>query len=102
MNFDDLDLKQLKELRVQVDNAITTFADKKRRAALEAVRKVAEEHGFGLNQLLTNAKHTRSPAEAKYAKPGDPDVTWSGRGRKPGWVNEHLAAGHDLDDLKVR
>lgn len=101
MNLDDLDLKQLKELRVQVDKAINTFTDRKRRAALEAIRKVAEEHGFGLNQLLTQAKPTRSPTEAKYAKPDDSEVTWSGRGRKPGWINDHLAAGHSLDDLKI-
>ena len=37
----------------------------------------------------------------KYRHPDDPDLTWSGRGRRPHWLTEALEAGHDLDDLKI-
>jgi DNA-binding protein H-NS len=36
---------------------------------------------------------------AKYKKGND---TWSGRGRKPRWLEEHLAKGGKLDDLLIK
>ncbi|WP_425415751.1 H-NS family nucleoid-associated regulatory protein [Paracoccus chinensis] len=29
----------------------------------------------------------------------NPEQTWSGRGRRPQWINEALEAGRTLDDL---
>ena len=38
---------------------------------------------------------------AKYRNPDNPALTWSGRGKRPAWVNEALAAGKTLEDLAV-
>jgi DNA-binding protein H-NS len=44
----------------------------------------------------------KSGAKApKYCHPEDPRLTWSGRGRKPHWFTEAIAAGHDPDDLLI-
>lgn len=43
----------------------------------------------------------RRPAAAKFAHPTDPELTWSGRGRKPVWVVQALAEGKTLDDLLI-
>jgi DNA-binding protein H-NS len=40
-------------------------------------------------------------AAPKYRHPGDPALTWSGRGKRPQWVAEALAGGKTLDDLAV-
>jgi DNA-binding protein H-NS len=37
----------------------------------------------------------------KYANPANPDQTWTGRGRQPGWVKEALGKGKSLDDLAI-
>ena len=37
----------------------------------------------------------------KYANPQDPTMTWTGRGRKPRWVQESLESGKELDDLLI-
>lgn len=39
--------------------------------------------------------------DAKYANPENAADTWTGRGRKPQWCVEHLAAGGTLDDLLI-
>ena len=45
-------------------------------------------------------KKPRKSAEAKY-RDAQSGATWSGRGRKPKWVEDALAAGRTLDDLKI-
>jgi hypothetical protein len=35
----------------------------------------------------------------KYRNPSNPILTWSGRGKRPAWVNEALASGMTLEDL---
>ena len=44
----------------------------------------------------------RSAVAPKYRSPTNPSETWSGRGRKPKWVEEHLAAGKSLEALLIR
>lgn len=101
MNIEELDLKQLKELRSKVDRSIATFEDRRRREALEAVKRAAQEHGFALNQLIEDAGRSRQSVAPKYANPDDQSMTWSGRGRKPRWVEDLLAAGKSLNDLTI-
>jgi DNA-binding protein H-NS len=69
------------------------------RAEAEAV---ARKFGFNLNQLVEAAPRTRkAPIAAKYRHPENPSVTWSGRGRKPGWISDGLAAGKNLEDFAI-
>ena len=44
----------------------------------------------------------KSKVPAKYANPTDPVQTWTGRGRKPAWVNDFLTSGKTLDDLMIK
>ena len=37
----------------------------------------------------------------KYASVANPDVTWSGRGRQPLWVQDYISTGGNLDDLLI-
>ena len=37
----------------------------------------------------------------KFQNPAHPSETWSGRGKKPRWVRELLAAGRTLDDVRI-
>lgn len=40
-------------------------------------------------------------AVPKYRHLDDPNLVWSGRGRRPRWVTEALEAGRRLDDLDI-
>ncbi|MBF0340613.1 MAG: H-NS histone family protein [Magnetococcales bacterium] len=37
----------------------------------------------------------------KYQDPIFPEQTWSGRGRRPNWVLDHLKAGGEMEELEV-
>lgn len=102
MDLASLNLKELKQLKKDVEAAIVEFADRERRKALAEVEAFARERGLSAADLADlTARRTRKPAAPKYANPADPEQTWTGRGRRPRWVEAALAEGKSLDDLTI-
>jgi DNA-binding protein H-NS len=102
INLDAMSLKELRDLRSQVEKAISSFEARKRQEALSALEEKAAALGFSLGELMASAQiRKRKPAKAKYANPADKSETWTGRGRKPRWVEAALKAGKKLDDLLI-
>ncbi len=100
IDLDNMSLRDLRDLRNRLDRAISTFEERRKREALATAETAVREFGFNLADL-TNGKAVRNKAAPKYANPADPTMTWTGRGRKPRWVQEHLDAGKDLADLQI-
>jgi DNA-binding protein H-NS len=101
-DLDALSLDELRALRKDVDKAIAEFKDRQLVKAREEVEAVARKHGYSLSEITgIGGGRKRKSAAPKYAHPENPALTWSGRGRRPGWVNEALEAGKSLDDLKI-
>ena len=100
IDLDQLSLKELRDLRNKLDRAISSFEDRRKREALAAAETAAREFGFNLADL-TAGKPARGKVAPRYANPQDPEATWTGRGRKPRWVQEALDAGRTLEDLEI-
>jgi DNA-binding protein H-NS len=103
INLNDLSLSELKSLQKEVAKAIAEFSDRKKTGAMAALEAYAKELGFSLAEL-TGAKKTRKgsgPGGAKYRHPENPEVTWSGRGRKPGWFMAAIEAGKAPESMAV-
>lgn len=79
----------------------------------EKMIALAAESGFELSDVFDHS--IDSPAavkkqkrkqigfvKAKYMNPNDSEQTWSGRGRKPKWVEAHINAGGTLEDLLIQ
>lgn len=71
----------------------------KQQSAVE-VKKILDAqavvHGFrSINDVIGNL-----PVVMKYADPNS-DNKWSGQGRKPEWVSNHLSNGGKLEDLLI-
>lgn len=108
--------KQLEKLRADVEAAIKVLDTKDKKAALKAAEAAAKAHGFSLGELTgetagekpapraPRAKRNadgRAKVAPKYRNPSNPEETWSGRGRAPGWMAAHLQAGGQKDDLAI-
>lgn len=102
-NIDTMSLSELQAYQKEVEAAIKGYEKKRRTDALAAVRAVAKEHGFTLEELMgaKPAGKTGPKGVAKYANPADPSQTWSGRGRQPAWVKAALAAGKQLSTMAI-
>jgi len=102
IDLESLSLDELKKLRKDVDNEIRTFNDRKKRRALAEVEAFAREKGLNPADLSEIAKRrTRKPAKPKYAHPENPDQTWTGRGRRPRWLEDALNKGRSLEDMAL-
>ena len=99
-DIDKLSLAELKQLRKDVDNAIASFNDREKAKARAALEEKAKEFGFSLDEIV-GKKSRRSKAPAKFRNPENPAETWSGRGRRPKWLEDSLNKGSQLEDFLI-
>lgn len=105
--LDKLSPTKLEELRVRLDAAIARSEKRRKREALAAVKKVAQDHGLTLADIIPSGagakkkSRTKRAVEPKFKHPENPDITWSGMGRKPRWFIEHLDGGGKEEDLLI-
>ncbi|MEM7709716.1 MAG: H-NS histone family protein [Pseudomonadota bacterium] len=80
------DARRVKELRAEIE-------------------KMLAEEGYTLDQLVdvkkTKKRRATSTATPKYRHPENESVTWSGRGRQPGWFKDHVDGGGKAEDLAI-
>lgn len=109
MTVDELHAMPIDQLAALIERAKSTHERRRaeRRAALkrEFEMKLKSE-GFTLDEVLGDApkpvaKPKRKTMPPKYAHPDKPELTWSGLGRKPAWLQELLVEGKTLADVRV-
>ena len=112
MDLSSLNLDQLKDLLKKIPAEIKRRTEEAssaaREAAIEKLKAIAREHGYSLEELA-GTKKTRKvssavckPVAPKYANPSNASETWTGRGRKPLWVQNALNQGRSLESLLIR
>lgn len=98
-----LSLTELKKIQKDVVKAISTYEDRQKAEARTKVKAVARELGYSLAELVgTDCKPKRAPVAPKYHHPDNPAITWSGRGRKPRWFVDAMAAGTTVGYPEIR
>ena len=115
LELENLSDGQLRELiqhaRDTLSERVTRRLDEFRLMAREAgfevsVTKIGEGEGrHGRRRRPSNggadAGDHRAQVAPKYRNPDNHSETWSGRGRKPKWVEDKVAGGKSLDDLLI-
>lgn len=101
MNLSELGFTELVALKADVEAEIRRRESEEKAKAKKQIVELARAYGLSVEEVLGKTGSTRKPVEAKYRNPADPDVTWTGRGRKPVWVQQLLASGKTLEDLAI-
>lgn len=103
IEFDQLSLEELREIRKQADKAIEGFEARQKQQALADMEEAARKHGFSLAQLTGGkiGKKNQPVSAPKYRNPSDATQTWTGRGRKPKWIDEAVKAGNTLESMLI-
>jgi len=94
-----LSLDELQTLARDIETEIVTRRAAEKERVLNQVRELAASIGMTPEELLRGERGTGAAVAVKYRHPDNPGLTWSGRGKRPTWVNEALDAGKTLDDL---
>ena len=95
LDLNSLSIAELKTLQKSIAKAIAEYDGRKKAEARAVLEAHAKQLGFTLSELIepTSIKKTRKPAKFKYRHPENPEMNWSGRGRKPRWFSDAVAAG---------
>lgn len=114
--INDIEGIDLSSCSVEQLNALVDMANKeiahKEQTRLHEVRQqmedLASSVGMSVEELLAlNGTGKKKKAgkmtvgEAKFRNPDDPQQTWTGRGKRPRWLQDALAGGAELEDFAV-
>ena len=105
MDLSAISIEELQTLLTQIPEEITRRKKSERKAVLEKMEALAASAGFSLEELISDtpakAAKPKRVVAVKYRHPDNAQLTWTGRGKKPGWVLEWIAAGHAIEALAV-
>lgn len=105
MDLSTLSVSQLRELQQQIPAEIKRREAQEKVNILNEVRAFAKSRGYAIEDLLGKDVKVKSvtgnKVKVKYRHPQNPELEWTGRGRKPKWVEAWLASGSSLDNLLV-
>jgi DNA-binding protein H-NS len=103
-----LSLDELKNLHAEIDSLLKKRQQIQRKELYDQMIVMVKSAGFSsLDEVLTaqSTRRVRSDKGIKtsprYRNPADEQQTWSGRGRRPQWITDYLAAGGDLHALAM-
>ena len=104
-----LSLKELKALQTRVEKAIANHDKKQKAEALAAIKAKAKQMGYSLSDLTggvagtaaKKARKTVKKAKITHPDPENSANTWGGRGPRPAWLKDAMAAGKSSDEFKV-
>ncbi|WP_281966810.1 H-NS histone family protein [Roseovarius nanhaiticus] len=109
--LENLNLDDLNKVSAATEQQIQKTTKAAQAQALQRMREVASETGvdfdmlmrehFGLATHPADGDKRKVKIAPKYMHPENPSLTWSGRGRQPLWIKEHLENGGDLDDYLI-
>lgn len=94
--------QQLDELIAQAAETKRTLQKQRINDVRKKLAQMAKDEGYTIEELFgTGRKSGKSGVAAKYANPANPSQTWSGRGKRPNWFKDALAAGASEGSLRV-
>lgn len=94
------DRDQLLQLRENITEALIQMDKTAKAEARDRIREIAETSGFSLVELFGGPMMTK-PQQATIRYRDAAGNTWGGRGKRPQWVVDFVAAGGDLETLKI-
>jgi len=106
MEFSKLSIDDLNKLISRAQKEI----NKKEKAKIQALRSELEDiaksrSGLSVEEVFgfdTKKKKNKTVGEAKYRNPNNVEQTWTGRGKRPHWIQQALAKNGSLDDFLIK
>jgi len=101
IDLSKLSIEELQNLARDIETEIVNRRVMEKERVLNQMRELANSLGLSLEEFLRQEGISSNTVAVKFRHPSNPNLTWSGRGKRPTWVNEALAAGMTLQDLTI-
>jgi DNA-binding protein H-NS len=108
VNLNNLSMAELEDVIAQATTLIEQRRDEAVAKARADIERIAASTGYSVHDLLglRNARGKKAGSRKivadKYRNPKDPSQTWSGRGKRPRWLQEVLEHGGKLENFLVK
>jgi DNA-binding protein H-NS len=99
MALKSMSVEKLQALKNQVEAAIHTKVNERRRELESELSKMAGYDGRGIGK--TGRGGARGLVAPKYRNPDNPSETWAGRGLAPRWLAAAIKAGKRKEDFLI-
>lgn len=119
MDLNSMSISDLRRLQTRVANELQRRSETTKRALVKKMKKMVEDEGLSLEEVIgemaqTDARTENTPRKRgpkptlkkgnklppKYFHPENPEMGWSGHGRKPQWIIDWLAQDKPLQALE--
>ncbi|MBC7415396.1 MAG: H-NS histone family protein [Herminiimonas sp.] len=101
MNLSNMNLAELRDLEEKTRHEIKKREIEEMVRAREEILSIAQKLGVPLKDILGVQVRAKSAKPAAvYQHPENAELSWSGRGRKPGWVKQWVDGGQPLEGLR--
>ena len=118
VNYSSWTVAKLEKEKTRIEKAIASKEGKERKKALAAMKAAAKKNGFDVSELLDDlgagggasgkargkkkaaSRRSTGKVAPKYKNPED-GTTWSGRGRKPKWIEAEIAKNGNLEGVAL-
>ena len=101
--FEGLSVAELDRLIAEAKAVREDTRERRRRELRSEIEAKLKLEGFSPHEVL-GAKLKPQPdvLPPKYADPAEPSLTWSGKGRMPGWLQAKIDAGATLASFLIK
>lgn len=108
MDLSKLSDRELKRLSSSIKKETAKRTERSRKDVLKQMKSLAAKQGFTFDEIVsgTAKKAAKQPvrrrkAPIKYRDTSDPANAWSGRGRRPRWMEAAIKKGAKQEDFRV-
>ncbi|MCR9124590.1 MAG: H-NS histone family protein [Rhodobacteraceae bacterium] len=107
IDLNSMPRKDLEKLRADVDKAILLAKSRELKEARKAAEQAVAEFGFSLADVTevaagaAKSKLRAAVSVPRYRHPENPELTWTGKGRKPEWFKSALASGVQPEEMEI-
>ena len=102
MDLSRLSVAELNALQADITREIARRRKSEADSLVNEFRKRAAELGLSVEDLVSGKSGAkRGKVAVKYRHPDDANLTWTGRGKRPRWVDAWLKSGKQIEQLAV-
>ena len=111
--FSPLSLPELQQVQTLLGHEMEKRREQERDRLFEEFAALARARGIAIHEVARrtrghdatakrgSAKRVRRSVPIKFRQPDQKELTWSGRGKTPTWINAWLKQGRVLAELAV-
>lgn len=104
IKLSELRLSELIRIQNELPKAIQRAKKNEKKKLRKEIETLAAQSGFSIDEIMGKTSKKKKPIKKvapKFENPDDTDQKWTGRGRRPLWVENHLSYGGSMDDLLI-